>query len=727
MPQHIHLDFETFSEADIKSVGSYRYAFDPTTTILCAAMALGDEYPAIWHQGVREELLPAFEPYWDALEDPEVLIFAHNAMFEMAICQALLQKTWGIACPDLSRFRCTMSLARRAALPGKLEMLAIALGLTNLKDKKGKSLINKFSVMQKGARVSKKNPEGGLPHRIRPEDEPEAFSQFMAYCQQDVVVEQEVAFKLSYFDEPINNSNYSLDARINARGVPVNLDALRHAQKLIDEETELVSERFRRLVGVEVTQNAKLLEWINANGCNFDNLQAETVDSFLEGYDGLDDGDAPDVVVALRMKQSIAYASIKKIATMLACAGPRDNRIRGMMNHHGAGTGRWTASLVQFQNMKKATIKHSEDAYREICEGVSREMLELCYGPVLEVISSCIRHFVHDIEPCARCDGQGEIDETAGEQPYDHWSTCQTCNGSKTQEREFNDADYSAIEARIVCWLAGQEDALCEYRAGIDRYKVMASFIYGIPVEEINKHPQRFVGKFTILGCGFQMGAPKFRATVKRQGGYDLPLGMEEIAVKAFRAKHKALVKYWYAVEEAAKQAILNKGQVFRPIPKRRRGEDALTPLPKFADVRFKCEDIGGLPFLIIRLPSGRKLAYPKPRVEKSKKFEGATSIVFYGNIKGVIWGDVDTFAGSLVENITQAVAADIMAHGAHNAENASYEIATLIHDQALAYHYPERNQTPEEFVKLLTELPSWADGLPIEAEGGLVPFYKKD
>lgn len=402
MPRHLHLDVETFSLIDLKDVGAYRYAFDLSTEILCAAMAFDDEEPVIWHCLMDEIELMDLEPYFAALRDPAVLVYAHNAMFESAICQALLQKTWGIPAPDLNRFRCTMSLARRAALPSKLEKLAEVLNLGNQKDRRGKSLIKKFSMMQPPKKPTKKYPEGLPSRRIRPQDDLPAFAEFIEYCKQDVRAEQEVARKLKYFDEPINNINYTLDQRINARGVPVNLKALRHAQKLIDEETVLVSARFRELTGFEVTQNAVLLKWLNSfalvEGNPFPDLQAETVDAFLEDYEGIPDADLHPVALALRLKQSIAYASIKKVRTMLDCAGPHDNRIRGMLNHHGATTGRWTASLVQFQNMKRPTIKHSEDAYREICDGVSRDMLECCYGSALEVISSCIRHFVHDAE-----------------------------------------------------------------------------------------------------------------------------------------------------------------------------------------------------------------------------------------------------------------------------------------------------------------------------------------
>lgn len=397
MPPHLHIDFETFSKADIKSVGAYRYAFDPSTEILCAAMALGDGEPFVWDslgmwRGDTMEGIVGIAPFWNALDNPEVLIYAHNAQFEFAIMQALLVKTWNIDCPHVSRFRCTMSLARRAALPGKLDKLSEVLELEHKKDKRGTALIKKFSVMQPPKKATK--TRGALPERrIMPQDEPEAFAEFMAYCAQDVRAEQEIARRLNHFDEPINNANYTLHEMINARGVTVNLDALRHAQKLIEEETEIVSSAFRELTGFEVTQGAKLLDWLRKGGIELDNLQAETIENWVDN-----EADPQSIgTEAVKMKQSIAYASIKKVAAMIACAGPHDNRIRGMLNHHGATTGRSTNSLVQFQNMRRSTLANSEQAYAEICGGISLEMLRCCYGPPLEVIASCVRHFVQDV------------------------------------------------------------------------------------------------------------------------------------------------------------------------------------------------------------------------------------------------------------------------------------------------------------------------------------------
>jgi len=400
--RHLHLDFETFSSTELKETGAYRYAFSPDCEILCAAMAFDQEEPVVWHPRMSDKEISTLDPYWDALEDPEVLVYAHNSMFEIAISQALMQKTWGIPFPDFSRWRCTMSMARRAALPASLDQLSEVLNLTHQKDKRGKKLIGMFSVMQKPDKPTKKNPvippERQVPYRIYPQDRPAEFAEFMAYCAQDVRAEQEVARKLAYFDEPINNANFTLDQVINARGVPVNLEALRHAQKIIEEETEIVSKQFRELVGFEVTQRDEILRWLAYRGHTFSDLKKDTIEEFLETHkDGLD-----PAVQALRMKQATSFAAVKKVQTMLDCAGPHDNRIRGMGQHHGATTGRWTDAIVQFQNMKRSTLKYSngdnasEDAYKDICAGASREMLELFYGPPLDVISSCIRHFVQD-------------------------------------------------------------------------------------------------------------------------------------------------------------------------------------------------------------------------------------------------------------------------------------------------------------------------------------------
>lgn len=284
----------------------------------------------------------------------------------------------------------------------------------------------------------------------------------------------------------------------------------------------------------------------------------------------------------------------------------------------------------------------------------------------------------------------------------------------------FLNADYAAIEARIVCWLAGQEDALDRFRFydaseneeqkhERDVYRIQAADIFQIPLPSVNKFPHRFVGKEGILGCGFGLGPPRMRVQCKKKG-YDLPEGLEFKIVKAWRKKHKKVVQFWTDLDEAAKLAILHKGEIQRV----------------GLHLSFKCFDTGGITFLFMRLPSGRKLAYPRPKIVPGK-FEGTTAVAFYTNLKGTKWGHMSVWGGVWAENATQAVAADVMANGIHQAEAAGYETATLIHDEALDYYYPKRGQTVEEFVRLLTTLPGWARGLPIAAEGSVVPFYKKD
>lgn len=671
----LHLDYEGFSECDLKKTGSYRWAFDPSTEILCAAMAIGDEEPVVWSQ--LDDGGSKMERYWDALENPEVLIYAHSAQMEIAMSQALMWKTWNIKCPDLRRFRCSASLARRAALPASLDKLGEVLQLEHLKDKRGKALIKKFSMMQPAKKPSKKNPNGVPPRRIRPEDEPEAFAEFCQYCAQDVRAEQGAVRKLSYFDDPINNANYTLDAIINARGVTVNLQALRHAQKLIEEETAIVSRKFRELCGFNVTQRDLFLEWLREKGADLMDLQADTIEEFLKQEDG-----KLEVLEALRLKQDSAYASVKKVSAMIECAGPSDNRVRGTHNHHGAVTGRWTHSLIQPGNFKRPTVKHTEQAYREICEGVDREMLELCYGPVLEVISSCVRHFIHD------------------------------------HPRNIFDGDYAGIEARVVNWLAGQEDALERFRAydrapmgsdlkkSLDPYRIMASEVYGIPVTQIQPFPHRFIGKGLTLGAGFMLSANGFRRNCLEQAGYDLPEGQEHHAIGLWRKKHPKVVKWWKALDAAGKSALLHRGKVFEA-----------------GKVKFFSKEIGGILFLLMQLPSGRKIAYPRPRIVPGK-FEGTTQIEHWGNIKGKTWGWVRLWPGVLANNSTQGTANDVMFAGAHNCERAGYEIFNVIHDQALAYIRP--GQTLCEYVKHLTNMPAWCAGLPLAADASEAPFYSK-
>lgn len=299
------------------------------------------------------------------------------------------------------------------------------------------------------------------------------------------------------------------------------------------------------------------------------------------------------------------------------------------------------------------------------------------------------------------------------------------------------DADYSAIEGRIVCWLAGQEDALQEYRDGIDRYVTMAAVIYGKTYEEIyalvnvkdkGAVHERFIAKQSVLGCGFQLGAKGFKRQLKDKYQVEVEFSLARSTVKAWRKRHPKVVSLWYDLERAAKSAIRSPGSTFIA-----------------GKLSFFTAEAAGMVCLFMKLPSGRRLCYPRPDIVKKRRpvedpetgepvldehdqpvWRESEGITYWGApVTGVQWVRVDIYGGKFVENATQAVAVDIMANGAVNCERKGYHIAALIHDEALCYYDPA-TQTLEEFVRLLTTLPGWVEGLPIEAEGAVVPFYTK-
>lgn len=702
MPDTFHFDYETRSRCDLTKLGAFRYANDPTTEIVCIAVKKNKEPARLWvnpkWNGVGGAFThPGAMDWLEAMSNPGNIVYAHNAQFEIAISDALFEKTVKLVKPRHEQFRCTAAMARRAGIPASLEKAGETLKVATQKDKRGKALIKTFSIPQP---MTAKTHKGQF---IEPYERPQDFKAFCDYCLTDTESESQVHTALAPFElAGAQLDSFQLDIAINTRGLAVNVDALRKAQAMVEEVTPKLTAAFREVTGLDPNQNKELLKWLRSHGYKRANLTAETLDEVIE-HENFD----PNTPVgkALLLKQKIGYASIKKIPAMLAMVGPHDNRLRGMLKWYGAqATGRWASELVQLQNLKRPTIKNSGSAYRAICNGVDASMVEWFYGEPLEVISSIVRHFVQD------------------------------------GTNQMFDADYSAVEARIVNWLSGQHDAVKEFAAGIDRYKKMASVIYGKPVDQINDFPERFVGKQATLGCGFQMGPPKFRGTCAKYG-YELPPGLEDTAVGAFRDTHLEVAKMWRVIEHAAKCALKNPGQTFRA------GEHLL----------LFSRPVAGINYLFMKLPSGRNLAYAHARVcpmitymeivkgkpkkikifnptdeqiaEANQKDEKAwfheESINYYSQLpQSKRWDYVDTYGGKLLENATQAVAADLMSHGAVLAERAGYEIAVLIHDQALAYKKP--GQTIEELVKHLTTLPGWAAGLPLASEGKVVAFYSK-
>jgi len=669
-----HLDYETRSKADLKKVGPYKYAEHESTRILFAAVSREDGPTYLWINPEFETPLFSSDPeaivILREMAHPDALVWAHNAEFERAISRARMLLDIGVVPPQVHQWRCTAAICRKASLPASLDEISAVLRLKHQKDKRGTKLINKFSKPKKDGSFN------------NPLDHLDDFIAFGDYCKTDVDAEKGVYHTLKPFELSGQNlRTFQLDAQINYRGLPVNVPALLTAQKIIDEVQTDLGMEFNLLTGLQSGQREAFRSWLLARGLNMVDMTMETLEwAMTQPLDEL-------TMRAVQLYSELNYAAAKKVTSMLDCVCD-DGRVRGTLLYYGASTGRWAGRLIQPQNFKRPTIKDTDLAYQMICDGCSREDLALLFGNPLEVIASCIRHFIH-------------------------W-----------QEGDMLDADYNAVEARIVCWLAGQDDVLEDFRNGVDIYKKMASDIYQVPVESIqNPSKERTVGKHTILGCGFQMWYPRFKETCENFG-VSVSEELAKKAVLAYRERCWKVEKLWHAAEAAAINAIGNPGKIYKA------GE-----LMKFAVV-----EACGIPFLVSILPSKRSLVYPWPKLEFDQKFE-KNGITFYGRMEAgtgmgltqwgphgakarAKWGRVRTYGGKLVENATQGVAADIMAYGSCEAMDRGFDIFALIHDQALAPRY--EGQTPEDFCKALTTLPAWAMGLPIKAEGKVVPYYKK-
>ena len=659
----IHLDYETYSPLDLTEVGVFKYAEHPEAEILMCAVAGEDGDPFLlvnpkW-EGVQasdpraRKLLESHIPTEPYLGEE---IWAHNAQFEFAISNALLRRDFHIGwVPQIEQWRCTALLCRRAGFPAKLEKACEMLGLPQQKDARGKALIRKFSM-----------PDPKTGKRTLPTDDPEGFREFGEYCLQDVRAEMALHKALKAF-APTGDllRAFTWDLKVNARGFKVDVPALRNAQEIIEAIEAESGAEFLKLTGVAHTQREKARQWFIAHGLDLPDMQAATLGAVDIGKIPVEAGNA------LSLYSTMQFAAVKKVRTMLNCVCA-DGRVRGGLQFHGASTGRWSGRLVQPQNFakpKKHHRKYTAGFFASLQMGFDRTALETLYGDCYGLISSSIRHFV------------------AG---------------------PLFDADYSAIEARIWAWLAGQENLLEEFRGEGKFYEWIASMMFGVPKDSIGEESyERQGGKVGGLGCGYQMGAKSlktFAATI----GVELTEEQSVDIVKRFRKVCDKLVILWDQIDYAIRNAIANPGNEYKA------GKH----------LSYRVKTVGGIPYLLCRLPSGRNLAYPYPKMEPNPYRKGELSPSFFGNIKGEAWGRVFIFPGLALENADQGIAFDIMAFGGMNAEAAGYPVTNLVHDQALADRVP--GKSIEGFSDALTVLPEWAKGLPLTAKGKITPYYTK-
>lgn len=642
----LSIDIETFSDIDLIKCGVYKYADSPAFEILLFAYSIDDGEIHIVDL-VRGEELP--DEITEAIKSDTVIKTAFNAQFER-VC---LSKHLGILL-DPSSWYCTAVQAAELSLPSSLADVGAALGLERQKMTEGKELIKYFCV---SCKPTKSN--GGRTRNM-PGDAPEKWALFKEYCKRDVDVERQIAKKLEMY--PISESEhrlYVLDQRINDRGVLVDLSLAQQAIKINSIQTAVATEQAYTLTGLENPNSvAQLKAWLTENGVEIESLSKKAVAALADETDG-------DIQEMLHLRLLMSKTSVKKYEAVMRSVC-RDNRVRGMMRFCGASrTGRWSGNILQPQNLPQNHLPDLTLA-RDIVKDGDFEMLNMTFGNVPNVLSELIR----------------------------------TVLIPKPNHR-FIVADFSAIEARVLSWLAGEQWRLDTFRNGGDIYCASASQMFRVPVEKhgVNGH-LRQKGKISELACGYggSVGA------LKNMGAVEMGVPEDELQglINDWRNANPHIVKLWTEVGNATMKAIKEKTVV------------------SLGKLVFMYER--GI--LFIRLPSGRRLSYIKPRISTNRF--GGDSITYMGVGASKKWERLETFGGKLVENIVQAIARDLLASAMMNVANAGYDIVFHVHDEIIA-EVPDGQGSVDEMCMLMSINPDWADGIPLSADGYECEYYRKD
>ncbi len=651
-------DIETFSSVDLKKSGVYKYAESPDFEILLFSYSVdGGEVQVI--DFTAGETLPL--KIIDALMDDNVQKWAFNANFER-VCLSRHLSDMGISLGptetlDVVRYlspvswRCSMVWSAYMGMPLSLEGAGAVLGLEKQKLTEGKELIGYF--------CKPCNPTIANGKRIRnlPEHAPDKWEVFRAYNIRDVETEMSIQIKLAKFPVPDEVwDEYALDQEINDRGVQLDMTLVKNA---ITIDTVSRSELLRKIQQLTELDNpnsvAQMKQWLADNGMETDTLGKKAVAELLK--------DAPPLLGdVLSLRQSIAKSSVKKYTAMknAVCA---DGRARGMFQFYGANrTGRWAGRLIQMQNLPQNHLPDIEQA-RVLVQSGNFAALELLYDSVPEVLSELIRTaFI----------------------PKD---------GSK-----FIIADFSAIEARVIAWFAG-ENWRNEVFAGHGKiYEASASQMFGVPTEDVTKgSPLRQKGKIAelALGYGGSVGA------LKAMGALDMGLSEDELQplVNAWRSANPNIVRFWWAVDRAAMTAVKDR------------------TVTETHGIRFSYQS--GM--LFITLPSGRRLAYVKPRIGENQF--GSPCVTYEGVGGTKKWERLDTYGPKLVENIVQATSRDILGYAMRTLRHCA--IVMHVHDEIVIE--ADRRLSPEVLCQQMSRTPPWAKGLLLRADGFETEFYKKD
>lgn len=653
----IHIDFETRSEVDIKKTTSQVYAEHPSTEVLCVvANDRLSQKTVIWHPLSDESL----DMVVRKIEDPNTLFKAHNAGFEICIWHEIMHKRFGFPSIPLGKWSCTAAKAAAHSLPRPLDKCGQALGLRELKDQAGKRVMMKMSSPRKATKHNKDK------YHWSEED----FQSLINYCIDDTNAEAAID---EFLPQIRGNERvvWLADQRINARGAKLDMEAVEAACILIDNYLNQINGELADLTDGYVStigQVAKITDYIaNYDGVQIPDLKAPTIKEYLKKED------IPERTKRiLQIRQEGSKASVKKYPAMKRCVG-KNGRVNGLHTYWGANTGRWAGKYVQTQNLPRgnlATSEEMESAVAAIKTGDPEKVAEIM--PPMDLLSSAIRGMIVPEE--------GHV---------------------------FYVGDWSAIEARILLWLAGDEHGLDIFRKGEDIYIDMAIDIYNNPNLTKENSEERRMGKQAILGLGYQMGVDKFMDTCLGYG-IELDKSFSERVVNVYRDKYRNVKELWYGLEEAAVAAIETDQRV------------------KCSFVTFYVEGN----FLFAELPSKRRIAYSNPTIsmEQTPWGQMKPKIQFMGtdSTKGGRWTKQTTYGGKLTENVVQGIARDILAEAIVRCERGNrFPIVLHVHDEIIT-EVKRGTRSLEEFKSLVSELPAWAEGLPMEFEVWEGERYRK-
>lgn len=653
---HLSIDIETRSSIEIGKAGLYRYAQSPDFEIILFAYQMDDAPVEIVDLAQGERI-----PEWivEALQSAGFIKHAYNAAFEWYCLNRAGYRT------PLAQWRCTMAHGLYCGYPGGLDAIGKAIGLPQDRQKlaTGKALIRYFCVPCKPTK-NNGNRTWNLPKHA-----PEKWELFKEYCKQDVTAENSILRRLEQFPMPKEEERlWQMDVRMNAFGVRVD-EELTDGALYIDERSrqDLMGEAMG-ITGIDnPNSTVQLMEWLEKNGTETDNLRKATVTDLLAGQP------ADNVKRMLEIRQQLGKTSIKKYEAIRKAKG-EDGRVRGLTQYYGANrTGRWAGRLVQMQNLPRNYIGTLDEA-RKLVEQKNYKGLRLLYGNVPDTLSQLIRTAFIPSE------------------------------GNK-----FVVADFSAIEARVIAWLAGEQWVNEVFATHGKIYEATASQMFHVPVEKIKKgNPEyslRQKGKVATLALGYQGGT----AALIAMGALDMGLTEDELPdiVARWRNANRRICDLWYKVEQAALMAM----------------QTAQAQAVNGLVFSLEGDLLYGQTFLTVQLPSGRKLFYPKPFLQENQF--GKLALHYYSTGSSKKWGVESTYGGKMTENIVQAVARDCLAETLKRIEDRGLHVVFHVHDEVII-DAPEET-TVDEVCGLMAEPIPWAPGLILKGAGFEGQYYKKD